>query len=187
MRDRTITLSSAAKTFSLTGWKIGWALAPPDLSDAIRRVHQFVDVRHGHAVPGGHRHRAGDGGNHRLLRRLPGRIHRPPRLPASALAGAGLRPLTPEGSFFILADIAPLGLPRRHHLRPLPDRRGGVACIPPSVFYSGPLPDQLARFCFAKRPETLQAAAERLAAWAAGYAKANNKKRNGFRSRPEKS
>jgi aspartate/methionine/tyrosine aminotransferase len=72
----------------------------------------------------------------------------------------------PAGSFFILADIAHLGYPDDITFARALTTEAGVACIPPSVFSSVPRPEQLARFCFAKRPETLQAAADRLAAWA---------------------
>src|SRR5262249_23814441 len=86
----------------------------------------------------------------------------------AALAAAGLRPLQPEGSFFLLADIAHLGFPDDVTFARYLTREVGVACIPPSVFYATPPPgEQLARFCFAKRDSTLAAAATRLAAWAA--------------------
>jgi aspartate/methionine/tyrosine aminotransferase len=73
--------------------------------------------------------------------------------------------LQPEGSFFLMADIAPLGYPDDIAFARFLTAEVGVACIPPSVFYASPVAARLARFCFAKRPTTLQAAAERLAAW----------------------
>jgi aspartate/methionine/tyrosine aminotransferase len=168
MRDRTITLSSAGKTFSLTGWKIGWALAPPDLSDAIRRVHQFVTFATAtpfqEAIATALETAETTGYYATFLAEYTARRD----FLAGALAVAGLPPLTPEGSFFLLADIAPLGFPDDITFARHLTAEAGVACIPPSVFYSGPVADQLARFCFAKRPATLQAAADRLAAWAAG-------------------
>jgi aspartate/methionine/tyrosine aminotransferase len=166
MRERTITLSSAGKTFSLTGWKIGWALAPPDLSEAIRRVHQFVTFasatpfQEALATALETAEHTGYFSVYRAdyIARRDFLYH--------ALEAAGLHPLMPAGSFFILADIASLGYPDDITFARALTTEAGVACIPPSVFSSVPRPEQLARFCFAKRPETLQAAADRLAAWA---------------------
>ncbi len=165
MRDRTVTISSTSKTFSLTGWKIGYACAPPDLSDAIRRVHQFVvfcsatPLQEAMAV---------------ALTEAPARDYyatlraeytaRRDTL-AAALAAAGLHPLLPEGAYFILCDISGLGFPDDIAFARYLTAEVGVAAIPPSVFYANPPPQQLARFCFAKTPETLAAAAARLAAW----------------------
>ena len=168
MRERTITLSSAGKTFSLTGWKIGWALAAPDLTEAFRRDHQFVTFAS--ATPfqeavatalemAGHTGYFGTFLAEYTQRR---------DFLFEALARAGFGPLMPQGSFFIMADIAHLGFPGDVTFARYLTAEVGVACIPPSVFYSVPVAEQYARFCFAKRPATLQAAAERLAAWHAG-------------------
>jgi aspartate/methionine/tyrosine aminotransferase len=166
MRERTIILSSAGKTFSLTGWKIGWALAPPDLSEAIRRVHQFVTFASAtpfqEAVATAIETAEHTGYFSVFLADYTARRD----FLYQALEAAGLHPLQPEGSFFILADIAHLGFPDDITFARTLTTEAGVACIPPSVFSSVPRPEQLARFCFAKRPETLQAAADRLAAWA---------------------
>jgi aspartate/methionine/tyrosine aminotransferase len=165
MRERTVTLSSAGKTFSLTGWKIGWALAPPDLSDALRRVHQFVTFASAtpfqEAIATALDTAEESGYYATLLAEYTGRRD----FLLQALEQAGLRTLSPQGSFFIMADIAPLGYPDDLTFARFLTAEVGVACIPPSVFYASPVAVQLARFCFAKRPTTLQTAADRLAAW----------------------
>ena len=141
MRDRTITLSSAGKTFSLTGWKIGWALAPPDLSEAIRRVHQFVTFAS--ATPFQEAiataiETAEHTGYFSVF--LADYIARRDFLcHALDAAGPAIR-CNREGSFFILADIAGLGFPDDVTFARTLTTDAGVACIPPSVFYSGPRP-----------------------------------------------
>ncbi len=165
MRERTVTISSTAKTFSLTGWKIGYAFAPPDLSDAIRRVHQFVVFCSAAPL----QEALAD-----AVALAPQHDYYPTFLAAytarrdtlyRVLDAAGLRPLAPEGAYFIMCDIAHLGFPDDLAFARYLTTEVGVAVIPPSVFYHAPPPQQLARFCFAKRPETLAAAAERLVAW----------------------
>ena len=163
MRERTVTISSTAKTFSLTGWKIGYAYAPPDLTEAIRRVHQFVVFCS--AAP--FQEALAD-----AITEAPGRSYYAEFLAAytarrdflqEVLAGAGLRPQLPQGAYFIMCDVGHLGFPDDIAFARFLTTQVGVAVIPPSVFYATPPPEQLARFCFAKKPETLQAAAARLA------------------------
>ena len=167
MRERTITLSSAGKTFSLTGWKIGWALAPPALTDAIRRVHQFVTFASATPFQEAMATALDTAGHTGYFPLFLADYTRRRDFLYHALEAAGLRPLVPQGSFFILADIAHLGFPDDLAFARHLTTEGGVACIPPSVFYSTPVTAQQARFCFAKRDSTLEAAAGRLAAWAA--------------------
>lgn len=165
MRDRTVTISSTSKTFSLTGWKIGYAFAPPDLSEAIRRVHQFVvfcsvtPLQEAMAT---------------AVEQAPGRGYYAEFLADyvtrrdflyTALARAGLRPQQPQGAYFIMCDVTHLGFADDVAFARYLTTEVGVAAIPPSAFYHTPPPQQLARFCFAKNPHTLQAAADRLTAW----------------------
>jgi aspartate/methionine/tyrosine aminotransferase len=165
MWDRTVTVDSIGKTFSVTGWKIGWAIAAPALTAAIRAVHQFVTFASAtpfqeaaadaitEAAAGGYYDRLrADYAARRTM--LTGILH-----------DAGLQTLPVQGTYFLLADIAALPFPDdtafcRHLISEV-----GVAAIPPSAFYADPrTAPRLARFCFAKRDETLRAAAERLAA-----------------------
>ncbi|HBY94665.1 MAG TPA: aminotransferase [Chloroflexi bacterium] len=163
MWERTITLSSAGKSFSLTGWKVGWAIAPSDLSLAVRRTHQFATfataapLQEGIAVAlrsddGYYRHLAADYQERRdfLL---------------AALDRAGLPPIQPHGTYFIMADISDLPFEDDVAFCRWLVSQGGVAAIPPTAFYVNKQAGRhLVRFCFCKQWETLQAAAERLAA-----------------------
>ncbi len=165
MWERTVTISSTAKTFSLTGWKVGYACAPAALTAAIRSVHQFVVFCSATPLQEAladaiqeaptHDYYAG------FLRDYEGRRD----FLYGVLERAGLRPATPQGAYFLMCDVAHCGFPDDVAFARYLTTEVGVAAIPPSVFYLTPPPGQWARFCFAKNPQTLQAAADRLAAW----------------------
>ncbi|HEY6867141.1 MAG TPA: aminotransferase class I/II-fold pyridoxal phosphate-dependent enzyme, partial [Candidatus Eisenbacteria bacterium] len=162
MRERTVTISGASKTYSVTGWRIGWCLAPPRLSAAIRKVHDFLTVgapaplQEAAAValdlPVGYYQGLADGYRERRDYLVP------------ALAGAGFRPFAPRGAYYVMTDISGFGYPddvsfARHLVSEI-----GVAAVPGSSFYADPAAGrQRLRFHFARRRETLEAAAERLA------------------------
>jgi len=168
MAERTVTISSAAKTFSVTGWKIGWAVACPALSTAIRRVHQWIPF----CVAAPLQLAVA-----RALEQAPARGYyddlrrtyqaRRDRL-VQVLAAAGLAPMVPEGTYFVMADTGQdddVAFCRRLTVE------RGVAAIPPSFFYSDEhrhLARSLARFCFCKEEATLEAAAARLGAPVSG-------------------
>lgn len=170
MEERTLTLSSLGKSFSVTGWKIGWAIGAAPLVAGVRTAHQFLtfavstpmQIAAAEAIrPGGHgdayvgelveQYRAG-------LKRLGG---------ALTEMGFGVMPV--EGSYFIMADHRMLGFANDVELCRDLVVRGGVAAIPPSAFYERPEDGAaFVRFAFCKRQETLDAAIERLRAWRAG-------------------
>jgi aspartate/methionine/tyrosine aminotransferase len=163
MRQRTITIDSMGKTFSVTGWKVGWAIAPEPLTNALRAIHQFVTFTN--SVPFQEALAdaliiAESSGYYAELRAA--YAARRERL-ARALEAAGLRPLPAHGAYFLLCDVASVGFPDdvafcRHLCTEV-----GVAAIPTSVFYADPTTaPPFARFCFAKRDETIDAAATRL-------------------------
>lgn len=165
MAERTITLSSLGKTFSLTGWKIGWAVAPADLAAAVRSAHQFLTF----AVATPLQHAAAVALNREadyipeLLALLSGNRDRL----AAALRALGFRVYDPAGTYFIIADHTPLSAPLG--IRSDTDfcmhliRHAGVAAIPPSVFYEHKdLGSSLLRFAFCKKPETIEEGVRRL-------------------------
>ncbi len=165
MAERTVTLSSLGKSFSLTGWKIGWAIAPPRLTAGVRSAHQFLTfatatpLQHGAAAI---LRDPGDAitGLVSLLRRNRDDL-------AAALTRIGLKVYPSPGTYFIMADhsavSAKLGLADdRAFCRHLIEH-AGVAAIPPSVFYAHPEEGRsLVRFAFCKKPETIAAAMARL-------------------------
>ena len=176
--ERTITIGSMGKTFSVTGWKVGWALAPAPLSAAVRAVHQFVTFTNSapfqEALADVLPIAAQDG----TYARLRADYRRRRDLLAGILEGAGLAPLPIAGAYFLLTDVGKLGDDSDVDFCRRLISEIGVAAIPTSVFYADPdSAPPLARFCFAKRDETLRAAAERFAR-AITLGKPNRESRN---------
>jgi aspartate/methionine/tyrosine aminotransferase len=163
MWERTLTVNSTGKTFSMTGWKIGYALGPPELNQAVRASHQFVTFststpfQEAMAVA---METAARTGYYETLRR---EYTERRDLLAETLTSAGLPTLSIQGSYFLLADVQGMGFPDDVSFCRYLTTEIGVAAIPPSAFYADPArAPLLARFCFAKRDETLRAAADRL-------------------------
>ena len=163
MRERTVTIDSMGKTFSVTGWKVGWAIAAPELTRAIRGVHQFVTFTN--SVP--FQEALADilttataTDYYEGLRATYTR--RRDRL-AEILDGVALTTLPVQGAYFLLSDASAFGFSDdvafcRHLCVSV-----GVAAIPTSAFYVNPrTAPLLARFCFAKRDESIETAAARL-------------------------
>ncbi|MCG5214108.1 pyridoxal phosphate-dependent aminotransferase [Streptosporangium sp. KLBMP 9127] len=162
MRERTVMISSAGKTFSVTGWKTGWICAPPALTSAVQTVKQFVTFTAGApwqlAVAHALRHEQPWVADLRLA--LQGKRDRL----MTGLAAAGFEVLRPSGTYFVQTDIRPLGFTDGLALtRELPSLAGVVA-IPTQVFYDRPERGRhFVRFAFCKRDEIIEEAAARLA------------------------
>jgi N-succinyldiaminopimelate aminotransferase len=161
MRERTVTISSLGKSFSVTGWKVGWAVGPADLVQAIFRAHQFITFCG--AAPLQEAAVAALHSSDDYYQQLAAMYQAKRDFLAVALSDAGLNPILPEGTYFIMADISGLGFADDvafcRHLA----TQVGVAAIPPSAFYQNPGDGAtLARFAFCKSTETLEMAAERL-------------------------
>jgi aspartate/methionine/tyrosine aminotransferase len=171
MWERTITLGSAGKTFSVTGWKIGWAIAPRPLANAIFLAHQWIPF----AVSTPFQEAVGVAleqvEEQRYFPWLSEMYRQKRDKLRNALSNVGLTPVNPDGSYFIIVDTTHLNVPVA-----AVDRRDfavcrwftsqvGVAAIPPSPFYSTEhkyLTDNLARFTFCKTDEMLDEAVRRL-------------------------
>jgi aspartate/methionine/tyrosine aminotransferase len=161
MADRTVTINSVSKTFSVTGWRVGWTIAPPDITGAIRKVHDFLTV--GAAAPLQAAAAAALALPEDYYRDLAAsyRVKRDRLL--AILRGVGFVCYVPRGAYYIMTDITAFGFPddvafARHLVSEI-----GVASVPGSSFYREPASGRArVRFCFCKRDETLQAAAERL-------------------------
>jgi aminotransferase len=167
MRERTVTISGLSKTYSVTGWRIGWCLAPPPLTAAIRKVHDFLTV--GAPAP--------------LQEAAAVALQSPPEYYANladnyrkrrdyllpALEAAGFRTFKPRGAYYIMTDISAFGAPDDVSFARSLVSGVGVAAVPGSSFYSDPVAGrQRLRFHFARRRETLEAAAKRLGSLRAG-------------------
>lgn len=162
MRERTVTVSGLSKTFSVTGWRVGTIVAPPDLTAAIRKVHDFLTV----GAPAPLQEACAVG-----LESLDASYyadmvseyrHRRDVL-VTGLQEAGFACRAPEGAYYVLADFSTLGDEDDTAFSKRLAREAGVAPVPGSSFFSEPERGRsLVRFAFCKRVETLQAAAERL-------------------------
>ena len=163
MRDRTVTISSGGKTFSFTGWKIGWACANPELTTAVKTAKQFLTYVSGgpfqHAIAAGLR--LPDEYFEALAATL---AEKRDRL-CDGLADAGFEVFRPQGTYFVTADIRPLGeYDGLEFCRALP-RRCGVVAVPNVVFYDDVAAGTpLVRFACCKRTEVLDEACTRLKA-----------------------
>jgi N-succinyldiaminopimelate aminotransferase len=162
MAQRTLTISSVGKSYSFTGWKIGWCSGPAELVAATRTVKQFLTFAGG--TPLQHAAAAALGLPHSVLDALRDDLRAKRDQLCAGLSAAGLEPIVPAGTYFINADV---GTDSVQWCATLPERCGVVA-IPTGVFYddkdAGPT---LVRFAFCKRPEVIAEAAGRLASLSA--------------------
>ena len=161
MRGRTITINGMSKTYSVTGWRVGWAIAPATISGAIRKVHDFLTVGApaplqdaGAAaldLPRVYYSRLAEGYRARRDRLLP------------SLRQAGFKAYVPRGAYYVMTDIRGFGFADDISFASHLVRDIGVAVVPGSSFYSDPVDgrDQV-RFAFCKRDRTLDEAAARL-------------------------
>jgi aspartate/methionine/tyrosine aminotransferase len=161
MRERTVTISSVSKTYSVTGWRVGWAIAPPAITDTIRKVHDFLTVNApaplqeasvmALALPRNYYRELAEEYSGRRDRLVP------------VLREVGFRCFVPKGAYYVMTDISKFGFPddlafARHLVKNV-----GVAAVPGSGFYRDPKDgSQQVRFTFCKKDATLDEAARRL-------------------------
>ena len=161
MREQTVVVNSLSKTYSVTGWRVGYCIAPPDITAAIRKVHDFLTV--GAANPLQH---AGayalslPPGYYEELQR---EYQKKRDFIVPVLQNAGFKCDFPEGAYYVMCDISDFGFSNDIEFTKHLIREVGVAVVPGSSFYHHKsLGSQMVRFCFCKKDETLEAAAERL-------------------------
>ena len=161
MRDRTITINGLSKTYSVTGWRVGWAVAPPAITDAIRKVHDFLTVgapaplqeagASALGLPASYYQDLAEGYRKRRDRLIP------------VLGEVGFRCFLPRGAYYVMTDIRAFGFENDIEFSKYLVKEIGVATVPGSSFYNDPRDGaQQVRFAFCKRDETLDAAGERL-------------------------
>ena len=167
MRERTILVSGASKSFSVTGWRVGWVVAPPDLTDAIRKVHDFLTVgapaplQEGVAA-------ALEVLGEEYYRALASEYRERRDLLIPALQRAGFVCAPPKGAYYVLTDFSALSRADDQRFARDLARLAGVAPVPGSSFFGAPDAGcTLVRFAFCKRIETLHEAGERLLRFAA--------------------
>jgi aminotransferase len=162
MGERTITISGLSKTYSITGWRLAYVVAPERLTGAIRKVHDFLTVGAPHPLQ-----EAGA-----VALRMPEAFYAELRAMyerkraalLGALRGAGLRCWIPQGAYYIMADVAELGFHDDLEAADFFLDQVGIAAVPGSSFYHrAELGRRMLRFTFSKSDQTLAAAAERLA------------------------
>jgi len=161
MRERTVTISGMSKTFSVTGWRVGWTVAPPATTNAIRKVHDFLTVGApaplqeagavALAMPASYYLSLAEGYRKRRDRLMP------------ALTEAGFRCFHPRGAYYVMTDISGFGFVDDVEFTKYLVKEIGVAAVPGSSFYRDPKNGaRQVRFAFCKKDETLDAAATRL-------------------------
>jgi len=161
MRERTVVISGVSKTYSVTGWRVGWCLAPVALSAAIRKVHDFLTV--GAPAPLQEAAAVALGSTPEYYATLAANYRERRDHLVPALEAAGFRTFLPRGAYYVMTDISGFGFSddvtfARHLVSEV-----GVAAVPGSSFYSDrEAGRQRLRFQFARRRETLYAAVERL-------------------------
>ena len=161
MRERTVTLSGLSKTWSVTGWRIGWSLAPPDLTGAIRKVHDFLTV--GAPAPLQEAAAVALAMPDAYYTKLAQDYHARREFLVPALAAAGFGVFAPKGAYYCMTDISGFGFEDDVTFARWLVSEVGVAGVPGSSFYSDPARGrQRLRFHFARRRETLEAAVDRL-------------------------
>ncbi len=161
MRERTVVINSMSKTYSVTGWRVGYCIAPPRLTSAIRKVHDFLTVGAAAPLQAAGAYALSLPPEYYAHLRADYRARRDLLLPA--LEEAGLHTFRPDGAYYVMADISEFGFADDVEFARYLVRDVGVSCVPGSSFFSNPAAGaQLVRFCFCKRDETLLAAAERL-------------------------
>jgi N-succinyldiaminopimelate aminotransferase len=161
MAERTITISSAAKTFSVTGWKVGWACARPELIAAIRTAKQFLTFVN--AAPFQHAIAEGLTNSDDYLIEAAQALRQKRDLLAAGLEAAGFRVFSSRGTFFLTTDITPLSDEDGYTFCLELPARCGVVAIPSSVFYDDKDAGRhFVRWMFSKRLEVLEEAIERL-------------------------
>ena len=160
MKERTVVVNSLSKTYSVTGWRVGWCIAPAEITSAIRKVHDFLTV--GAANPLQHAGAYALNFPEQYYVDLQKEYQRKRDSFIPVLQQAGFKCDHPEGAYYVMTDISDFGFNNDIEFTKHLIREVGVAVVPGSSFYRTGAGDQMVRFCFCKMDETLDLAVERL-------------------------
>lgn len=160
MRERTITVSGLSKTFSITGWRIGYAIAPEKISSSIRKVHDFLTV----CAPSPLQEACAAVLNNYedYYKKLRMDYERKKDILMNFLEEAGFKAFKPSGAYYIMTDISDFGFPNDWEFIRFLIKEVGVSGVPGSSFYHDDSGNQKVRFCFCKKDETLYEAGRKL-------------------------
>jgi aspartate/methionine/tyrosine aminotransferase len=180
MREQCVLINSMSKTYSVTGWRVGWVLAAPDLTESIRKVHDFLTVGAAHPLQQAGVHALASEASY--YRELSEHYRARRDMLLEILREAGFRPFAPKGAYYVMADISAFGFPDDVEFARYLVEEIGVAAVPGSSFFDAASANrgigeaskghrtgidfsssrQLIRFCFCKKYETLEEARSRL-------------------------
>lgn len=169
MAKRCVTILGLSKTFSITGWRLGYVAAPPEMAEKLKLVHDLfyicapTPLQHGVA--------AGFDLPDSFFESMRAEYAEKRSLMTETLRKVGLKPIVPEGAYYVLADVAGMGECTAKDAAMRLIHEAGVACVPGTAFFSGTHAEDgqgLVRFCYAKELDVLQEACTRLEKWGAG-------------------
>lgn len=160
MRERTIICSSLSKTYSITGWRIGYVIAPPEITDRVKKVHDFLTI--GAAAPLMEAVVVGLNFGDDYYKELQQHYTHMREVFCGGLRDIGLSFVEPQGAYYVMVDIREFGYPDDYEFAVDLAKKVGVGAVPGSSFFKEDVHDYV-RFHFAKKDETLHAALDRLA------------------------
>lgn len=163
LRERAVVLMGLSKTFSITGWRMGYAVAPPALARAMTLVNDLFYV----CAPTPLQHGVAEGFKSppEYFVKLKADYQRKRDIICQGLSDAGLRPIVPQGAYYVLAEVGHLGFPNAKAAAMALLEETRVASVPGTAFYQGQTGEKLLRFCFAKEDDILRDAADRIRAF----------------------